>query len=211
MTQLTDKIREGILGNVGTIMAGRLGVTDAELMEKAFTPVFNAEDLHKQGNYQAIATVMMYNLPSAPFTMSLLPPMGNPNPQLLETMKEYSASRYAKTRAEVEAEIKQRWQAEEKAASKAKASGDTGPIGQLEKAQAVDEKTSFLDSWKLKKAEIVKATNAPEKPVEALQGPDKPQAVSDSPTPEKPHTEPLDSLKTRNEENQSKEAFFKVR
>lgn len=211
MTQLTDKIREGILGNVGTIMAGRLGVTDAELMEKAFTPVFNAEDLHKQGNYQAIATVMMYNLPSAPFTMSLLPPMGNPNPQLLETMKEYSASRYAKTRAEVEAEIKQRWQAEEKAASKAKASGDTGPIGQLEKAQAVDEKTSFLDSWKLKKAEIVKATNAPEKPVEALQGPDKPQAVSYSPTPEKPHTEPLDSLKTRNEENQSKEAFFKVR
>lgn len=211
MTQLTDKIREGILGNVGTIMAGRLGVTDAELMEKAFAPVFNAEDLHKQGNYQAIATVMMYNLPSAPFTMSLLPPMGNPNPQLLETMKEYSASRYAKTRAEVEAEIKQRWQAEEKAASKAKASGDTGPMGQLEKAQAVDEKTSFLDSWKLKKAEIVKATNASEKPVEALQGLDKPQAVSDSLTPEKPHTEPLDSLKTRNEENQSKEAFFKVR
>ena len=137
--------------------------------------------------------------------------MGNPNPQLLETMKEYSASRYAKTRAEVEAEIKQRWQAEEKAANKAKASGDAGPIGQLEKAQAVDEKTSFLDSWKLKKAEIVKATNASEKPVEALQGLDKPQAVSDSLTPEKPHTEPLDSLKTRNEENQSKEAFFKVR
>ena len=57
-------------------MSGRLGVTDAELMEKAFSPVFNAEDLHKQGNYQAIATVMMHNLPSAPFTIALLPPMG---------------------------------------------------------------------------------------------------------------------------------------
>ncbi|MDE6492803.1 MAG: type IV secretory system conjugative DNA transfer family protein, partial [Lactobacillus sp.] len=29
MTQLTEKIREGILGNVGTIMSGWLGVTDA--------------------------------------------------------------------------------------------------------------------------------------------------------------------------------------
>lgn len=122
MTQLTDKIREGILGNVGTIMSGRLGVTDAELMEKAFSPVFSAEDLHKQGNYQAIATVMMYNLPSAPFTMSLLPPMGEAKPELLETMKEYSAAKYAKTREEVEAEIKARWEAEEEAEAGAAAS-----------------------------------------------------------------------------------------
>lgn len=156
MTQLTDKIREAILGNVGTIMAGRLGVTDADLMEKAFTPVFKAEDLTKQGNYQAIAKVMMYNLPSAPFTMSLVPPMGEANPQLLETMKEYSAARYAKTRAEVEREIKERWKAEEKAAEEVKESQDAGPIGELEKAQAVDEKASFLDSWKQRKAEIMK-------------------------------------------------------
>ncbi len=119
MTQLTDKIREGILGNVGTIMSGRLGVTDAELMEKAFSPVFSAEDLHKQGNYQAIATVMMYNLPSAPFTMSLLPPMGEAKPELLETMKEYSAAKYAKTREEVEAEIKERWKSAEAAGAAA--------------------------------------------------------------------------------------------
>ena len=155
MTQLTDKIREAILGNVGTLMAGRLGVTDAELMEKAFSPVFTAEDLHKQGNFQAIATVMMHNLPSAPFTISLLPPMGDPNPQLLETMKEYSATRYAKTRAEVEAEIKARWRAEEQAAAAAKNSPDTGPIGKLEAAQDQDEKANFLQSWQKKKAEIL--------------------------------------------------------
>ncbi len=156
MTQLTDKIREAILGNCGTIMAGRLGVTDAELMEKAFAPVFQAEDLHKQGNFQAIATVMMYNLPSAPFTMSLLPPMGEANPQLLETMKEYSAAKYAKTREEVEKEIKARW----KAAEKSEKDGSLGPIGELEKAQDVDEKASFLDSWKTKKEELREAGNS---------------------------------------------------
>jgi hypothetical protein len=45
MTQLTDKIREALLGNVGTIMSGRIGVTDAELMEKAFSPVFTARSI----------------------------------------------------------------------------------------------------------------------------------------------------------------------
>ncbi len=154
MTQLTDKIREAILGNCGTIMAGRLGVTDAELMEKAFSPVFNAEDLHKQGNYQAIATVMMYNLPTSPFTMSLLPPMGEANPELFEKMREYSAAKYAKTRAQVEKEIQARWKAEEKAAKGAENSENTGPIGKLEQVQTVDEKESFLEAWKHKKEKM---------------------------------------------------------
>ena len=47
MTQLTEKIREALLGNVGTIICGRIGVTDADLMVKAFTPTFTAEDLTK--------------------------------------------------------------------------------------------------------------------------------------------------------------------
>ena len=79
MTQLTDKIREGVLGNVGTVIAGRIGVTDAEMLEKVFAPTFKADDLHKQPNYHAITTVMMYGMPTAPFTMNLLPPMGEEN------------------------------------------------------------------------------------------------------------------------------------
>ncbi len=155
MTQLTDKIREGILGNVGTIMSGRLGVTDAELMEKAFTPVFKAEDLHKQGNYQAIATVMMNNLPSSPFTMALLPPMGEANPELLETMKAYSAAKYGRTREEVEAEIRARWKTVKKDEQKLTGAKEVGPIGELEKVQSekVSEKESFLSAWKKKREE----------------------------------------------------------
>ncbi len=152
MTQLTDKIREGILGNVGTIMSGRLGVTDAELMEKAFTPVFNAEDLHKQGNYQAIATVMMYNIPSAPFTMSLLPPMGEPNPQLMESMKAYTAARYGRTRTEVEQEIQERWKTQK--TEVAELNGGMGGAGATDSANAANEKVGFLESWRRKKAEI---------------------------------------------------------
>ena len=34
MTQLTDKIREAIIGNVGTVISGRIGITDAEILVK---------------------------------------------------------------------------------------------------------------------------------------------------------------------------------
>ena len=108
MTQLTDKIREAILGNVGTIMSGRLGVTDAELMEKAFAPVFNAEDLHAMPNYSAIATVMMFDMPTSPFTMKLLPPMGESSNELMDRMKVYASSKYGRPREDVEREIEAR-------------------------------------------------------------------------------------------------------
>ncbi len=133
---------------MGTIMSGRLGVTDAELMEKAFAPVFNAEDLHKQGNYQAIATVMMHNIPSAPFTMKLLPPMGEANPELMDTMKVFLATKFGRTRAEVEHEIQERWRTAEKSKS---------AVSAPESTNSKSESGSFLDNWRKKRAEIATA------------------------------------------------------
>lgn len=113
MTQLTDKIREALLGNVGTIICGRIGVTDADLMVKAFTPTFTAEDLTKTPNHAAVAKVMMFDMPSTPFTINLPAPMGNPNDQLMDSLKLLSATKFAKTRKEVEKEIETRWNAAE--------------------------------------------------------------------------------------------------
>lgn len=115
MTQLTEKIREALLGNVGTIICGRIGITDAELMVKAFTPTFTAEDLTKTPNFAAVTKVMMFGMPSAPFTMSLPAPMGEANEDLMKTLKVYSATRFGKTRSEVEQEIETRWSTAEKA------------------------------------------------------------------------------------------------
>ena len=159
MTQLTDKIREAILGNVGTIMSGRIGVTDAELMEKAFSPVFTAEDLHKQPNYNWIATVMMFNTPTAPFTMRSLPPMGEDNPELMTRMRAYALSKYGRPRAEVEAEIEERLAAtdEKKPAASAAAPTAGGAPGAPKPAAP---KKNFLDSWLEKKAELSKQAKA---------------------------------------------------
>lgn len=159
MTQLTDKIREALLGNVGTLMSGRLGVTDAELMEKAFSPVFTAEDLHKQANFSAIATVMMFDMPTSPFTMSLLPPMGDSNEELMRRMREYALSRFGRPRAEVEAEIDRRLAATseeepEPAAAPMAAAGGVAGAPKLAPKPAAKPKKNFLDSWLEKKAKL---------------------------------------------------------
>ena len=149
MTQLTDKIREALLGNVGTIVCGRVGVTDADLMVKAFTPTFTAEDLTKTPNHAAIAKVMMFGMPSNPFTMNLAPPMGEPNDEIMESLKAYSATKYAKTRVEVENEIKTRWSATERAkkAEAPKKPTDTTPSLNASPEPQKQPKTAFLDDW----------------------------------------------------------------
>ena len=146
MTQLTDKIREALLGNVGTIICGRIGVTDADLMVKAFTPTFTAEDLTKTPNHAAVAKVMMFDMPSAPFTMNLPAPMGEPNDELMESLKAYSATKYAKTRAEVEKEIQERWNAASKA-KKAEEAANSDSAPKTAPSASEAPKKGFLDDW----------------------------------------------------------------
>lgn len=147
MTQLTEKIREALLGNVGTIICGRIGVTDAELMVKAFTPTFTAEDLTKTPNFAAVAKVMMFDMPSAPFTINLPAPMGEPNTELMNTLKVYSATRFGKTRTEVEKEIESRWSAAEKAkGSEIGGPEDLPPQATLQPAQAPRPPKPLMDT-----------------------------------------------------------------
>ena len=157
MTQLTDKIREGVLGNVGTIVAGRLGITDAELIEKVFMPTFTAEDLHKTPNHNAIVTVMMYGMPSAPFTMTW-GKLGKESPEVLSSLKMYSATKYGRPRAEVDREISERIMSREaKEAKEAEErfrgapEGNSREIRETEVSEAEIREENFLEAWMRKK------------------------------------------------------------
>ena len=107
-TQLKDSIKGAIFGNVPNKIVGRIGIDDAEVLQKAFTPTFTAEDLTKTPNYNSITTVLVNGFPSAPFTMKLLPPFGKSNPEIREGLRKYSASKYGRPRAIVEDEIRRR-------------------------------------------------------------------------------------------------------
>jgi len=167
MTQLTDKIREAIIGNVGTVISGRIGITDAEMMVKKFAPTFDAEDLTKMPNYQSVTSVMINNVPSAPFSMSFLPPMGQTNVQLSDALKRLSAAKYGKPRAQVEKDIFIRLGAAE-AEKKAKAE----QVKKTQQQRMTGMNTggagsSFLDEWLAKRSKISTsgAALAPTKPI----------------------------------------------
>lgn len=165
MTQLTDKIREAIIGNVGTVISGRIGITDAEILQKKFAPTFDAEDLTKLPNFQTVASVMINNVPSAPFSMSLIPPMGKSNPQLRDALKRLSAAKYGRPRAQVEKEIFARLGAGD-AAKRAKIEAmkkaqQQRTVGGAPKPGATG--SSFLDDWLAKRQQMSAAgsTNQP--------------------------------------------------
>ena len=146
MTQLTDKIREAIIGNVGTVVSGRIGITDAEILVKKFAPVFDEEDLTKLPNYQGIASVMINNTPSAPFSLAFTPPMVNPNEKLAVAMKNLSATKYGRPRSIVEADIAKRVSSSI-ATRPGIGQGAPGQGGGLRSAG----QSSFLDEWLAKR------------------------------------------------------------
>lgn len=202
MTQLTDKIREAIIGNVGTVISGRIGITDAEILQKKFSPTFDAEDLTKLPNFQTVASVMINNVPSAPFSMSLIPPMGKSNPQLRDALKRLSAAKYGRPRAQVEKEIFARLGAGD-AAKRAKMDAmkkaqQQRMGGSAPKAGATG--SSFLDDWLAKRqqmgapgsvAQSAKVPQAPSRqesarPFEPIQSPVSSGMASSINTPTKP-------------------------
>ena len=171
-TQLKDSIKDAIFGNVPNKIVGRVGIDDAEILQKAFTPTFTAEDLTKTPNYNSITTVLVNGFPSAPFTMKLLPPIGRSNSEIREGLRKYSASKYGRPRAIVEDEIRKRLSVNPtpkpaqrpavsptvpQAAQKPQISWQERAINATEPASANSSskpQDSFLDDWIKKRDEL---------------------------------------------------------
>lgn len=165
MTQLTEKIREAIIGNVGTVIAGRIGITDAEILEKRFLPVFNAEDLSRLPNYQTITTVMINNTPSSPFSMNLFPPINDGfNAERQAALKQLSAVRFSKGRQQINREIESRLSVQTlpsrpQVANASIATGAVLPNGKTENPNKTNEDSNFLDDWLKKRQELKRSSN----------------------------------------------------
>jgi hypothetical protein len=106
--QLSNEIRDAVFGNIGTIVAHRMGPDDAEFMTKQFAPVFDASDLVNIPNYHAAMRLMIGGLPSQPFSITDSAPLGTPNAELGLAIKQLSAAKYGHDKALVEADLVQR-------------------------------------------------------------------------------------------------------
>jgi hypothetical protein len=104
-TQLTEEIRDAVFGNMGTIVSFRVGQSDVDSLSRYFQPLFEAEDLLRVPNYNTITRTLVHGVPTQSFSMATLPPLGKPNPQLADALKQLSAAKFGRTKAVVEKEI----------------------------------------------------------------------------------------------------------
>lgn len=72
--QLEPKILDAILGNVGTIVAFRVGAQDARLLEHEFAPTFSRQDLVRLPNREIYVKLMNDGVPSRPFSAQTVHP-----------------------------------------------------------------------------------------------------------------------------------------
>jgi len=107
IAQLEDNIRDAVFGNVGSIMSFRIGVEDAERIEKQFEPEFVRQDLINLPNFESILKLMINGQISSAFRMKTIPPKEGDVLQITE-IKEISKQKYARKKIEVEEEIAKR-------------------------------------------------------------------------------------------------------
>ena len=60
--QLDETVREAVLGSAGTVIAFRVGPSEAEILEKEFDPVFDSADLLSPSNRSIYLKLMIDGL-----------------------------------------------------------------------------------------------------------------------------------------------------
>ncbi len=109
--QLDEIVRASVFGNVGTLIAYRVGATDAEYLEKEFSPRFLQEDIVNLPKYQMYLKLLIDGIVSEPFSaLGLGPLLEEEKTSDREKVIRVSRERYARARNVVEDKII-RWSA----------------------------------------------------------------------------------------------------
>jgi len=106
ISQLEEKIRDAVFGNVGSMVIYRISSEDATYVEPKFKPTFMASDIMKLENFNSYVKMLVSGMPVKPFSMTShwsLTPKGNK--EIVEKIKELSYLKYGRLREEIEEEI----------------------------------------------------------------------------------------------------------
>ncbi len=109
INQLDDPIKDAVFGNVGTILSYRIGVEDAQFMEKQFVPVFSEYDLVNLRRFTAVVRLLNNGTPERAFSLSSSPPPSMGNPDVASHVRQQSSTMYGRPFAVVEKNILERF------------------------------------------------------------------------------------------------------
>jgi len=113
VSQMTDSVRDAVFGNVGTTICFRVSADDAPILSKQFEPVFEAQDLLSLNNRHFVVSMIINGEKTPGFSATTLSIPKPPN-DLMPRIVKYSRLTYARTRDEVEKEIRDNIEAAEK-------------------------------------------------------------------------------------------------
>jgi len=101
----STKMRDAVFGNVGTMIAFRVGADDAEFLEKEFQPDFLINDLVNLPKYNFYIKLMIDGVASKPFSAKTIPPSKVPAESYKDVLIENSRRLYSTPKNLVEEKI----------------------------------------------------------------------------------------------------------
>lgn len=113
IAQMSQDVKDAVFGNVGSMVAFRMGADDARSMQRYFEPKFEEYDLVHMNNRNFVInmTIDGEKTPAFSATTLDLPP---PPPSQINDIVENSRANYAVTRAEAEEYVHSRYELENK-------------------------------------------------------------------------------------------------
>ena len=97
------RIAEAIFGNVGTMVAFRVGARDAEIVEREMAPALERADVLNLPNWTAYVSTLVDGQVAPPFSIRTIQP--EPAHGSSEVVRTSSRRRYSRRRDDVEAEL----------------------------------------------------------------------------------------------------------
>ena len=109
LNKKSSAIKSAVFGNVGSMMAYKIGAQDSEYMGKEFAPVFSQQDLVNLDKFKAVMKLSIDTQPSRPFSITPVNPYTEKGDmQAAEAFKQLSRLKYGRDREFIDREILRR-------------------------------------------------------------------------------------------------------
>ncbi len=118
VTQMSEVVRDAVIGNVGTTISFRIGPVDAELLETVFTPVFKIEDLINLQARHMYISMTIDGMTSRAFSAKSIEAYTVPDKTYRDVVIEKSREKYGSERSEVEKVIREALESDWKSSSR---------------------------------------------------------------------------------------------
>lgn len=104
IAQLTETVRDAVIGNAGTLISYRIGAGDAEFLVKEF-PGVSIDDMTNLDAFNTYVKLLIEGTPSKPFSMKGVQSPTPSNPQTREQVRNICRQKYGRPVAQVNQEF----------------------------------------------------------------------------------------------------------